>query len=173
MSEWKEIPETEGRYKINRHGEVLNVKKNKVLKNTLLQVGYYAICFRINGKKVHKRIHRLLAELFIPNPLNLPSVHHINHDRADYRLENLMWVTLSENKIFDYIDGTQKKVYGADHWRHKKIVRMDMQGNVIDIIPGLCEAARIVDGDPSHIMKACKGKIKYHKGFRWAYAEVA
>ncbi len=44
-----------------------------------------------------KKVHRLLAEAFIPNPDNKPNVDHINRDKFDYRLENLRWVTYQEN----------------------------------------------------------------------------
>ena len=43
------------------------------------------------------RVHRLVAEAFLENPLNLPEVDHINHNRGDNRLENLRWVTRKEN----------------------------------------------------------------------------
>lgn len=44
----------------------------------------------------NKYVHRIVAQEFIPNPENKPEVHHINHDRLDNRVENLMWVTRKE-----------------------------------------------------------------------------
>lgn len=67
---------------------------------------------RINGeihipKKVYhktgytvfddKFLHRIVAELFVPNPENKPEVDHINTNKSDNRAENLRWVTHSEN----------------------------------------------------------------------------
>jgi hypothetical protein len=43
-------------------------------------------------------IHRLVAMAFIPNPENLPEVHHENRDRGDNRVQNLRWITLPENR---------------------------------------------------------------------------
>lgn len=69
------------------------------------------ICCNINKVKLFK--HCLIAEQFIPNPNNLPEIDHINHNRADNHIENLRWISRSENcknyssshgKEFIYID---------------------------------------------------------------------
>lgn len=44
-----------------------------------------------------KKIHRLIAEAFIPNPENKPCIDHINTIRHDNRIENLRWATYKEN----------------------------------------------------------------------------
>ena len=55
----------------------------------------YYVTISIGGHTYLK--HRLIAATFIPNPLNLPEVDHINGDRTDNRLSNLRWVSRSEN----------------------------------------------------------------------------
>ena len=50
----------------------------------------------LNRKKYLK--HRIIAQQFISNPDNLPQVDHINHNRADNRIENLHWISISENQ---------------------------------------------------------------------------
>jgi len=59
---------------------------------------------RIFGVEHQKRyyVHRLVATAFLPNPKNLPEVNHINDKRDDNRLENLEWVTRSQNKHHKY-----------------------------------------------------------------------
>ena len=57
--------------------------------------GYGYIRVHLNSQPYLK--HRLIAEHFIPNPENLPFIDHINHDRSDYHIENLRWVTQSTN----------------------------------------------------------------------------
>lgn len=48
------------------------------------------------GRKIYGK-HRIVAEQFISNPYNLPAVDHINHDKTDYHIDNLRWVSHSEN----------------------------------------------------------------------------
>ena len=57
-------------------------------------------------------IHRLVAETFIHNPENKREVNHINGNKHDNRVDNLEWVTTSENRIHAYKTGLQKPTYG-------------------------------------------------------------
>ena len=66
----------------------------EVSENDYQHKGYPAIY--LNRKLIQK--HVLIAKQFIPNPNNLPQVDHINHDRTDYHIENLRWITPSENQ---------------------------------------------------------------------------
>lgn len=59
--------------------------------------GYKTVCFCMNGKTNRFRVARLVAEAFIPNPHNKEQVDHINTIKTDDRVENLRWVTRSEN----------------------------------------------------------------------------
>jgi hypothetical protein len=59
--------------------------------------GYLGTVFVIDGKNTSVRVHRVIAEVFIPNPDNKPEVNHINGDKSDNRVENLEWVTKQEN----------------------------------------------------------------------------
>lgn len=56
--------------------------------------GYVYVWFGLK----RKQLHRVLAETYIPNPLNLPQVGHLNSDRGDYRLENLEWCDQTRNE---------------------------------------------------------------------------
>lgn len=84
------------RWSVNEEGQVRNDETGKFLKGTILHT-YRYINFRWNGKQKNKSIHRLVAEAFLPNPNNLPCVHHIDGDRLNNRLDNLKWVSEQEN----------------------------------------------------------------------------
>ena len=84
------------RWSVNEEGQVRNDETGKFLKGTILHT-YRYINFRWNGKQKNKSVHRLVAEAFLPNPDNLPCVHHIDGDRLNNRLDNLKWVSEQEN----------------------------------------------------------------------------
>ena len=88
-------------YVIHPCGTILRIHKNKttLMKHYKKKDGYMRIGLRNNGKQKFFLVHRLLALHFIPNPENKRCVDHINGIRDDNRLENLRWVTYSENML--------------------------------------------------------------------------
>ena len=86
-------------YFIDMYGNIFSDKfgKMKKLKTNLVNNGYFAVRLYKNGKHYDKKVHRLVAETFLPNPENKSCVDHIDRNCTDNRLENLRWVTRSEN----------------------------------------------------------------------------
>lgn len=101
--QWKDVPEFPG-YRVSNLGRVQGVS-GRVLRPCITSNGYVQYIFCREDGKYPKRGHRLVAEAFIPNPLSLPIVHHINHERQDNRAENLMWCTCSQNLRFAVEEG--------------------------------------------------------------------
>ena len=85
-------------YSVSNFGDVKINKTNKVMISTFDKDGYKSIKLSKDGKRFNKRVHRLVAEAFIPNPENKPVVDHINNVYDDNNAENLRWATRSENQ---------------------------------------------------------------------------
>ena len=83
-----------GKYIIYSDGKVWSNKRNRFLKCKKIK-GYPSF---VHHNKTYK-IHRLIAELFIPNPNNFQQVNHINGIKGDNRVENLEWINNRDNCI--------------------------------------------------------------------------
>ena len=69
--------------------------------------GYSKVSLSRSSKVKQVNLQRLVALHFIPNPDDLPEVDHINCNRADNRVENLQWVTCSDNRRFSWSRGNR------------------------------------------------------------------
>ena len=107
---WKPIKDFEGYYEISSFGRVkslnrvietsngINKKiKERILKSSKNSNGYLIVKLKKNNKPKIFKVHRLVAEAFIPNPEGKPYIDHINTIRTDNRVSNLRWVTQKEN----------------------------------------------------------------------------
>jgi len=98
-------------YEIDREGNVWNKKYKRFLKPQLDKDGYLGLILSKDGKPKYLRVHRLIALQFIENPDNLPLVDHIDRDKSNNDLDNLRWVTKSQNN--------RNKDCKGYHWNKK------------------------------------------------------
>ena len=108
---WKEVLGYNGIYFVSNIGNVKSIdhycegrkgsgKQNgRILKLQKSKKGYLRVCLCNNNKKFNTGVHRLVANAFIPNPLNKPQVNHINGIKNDNNVDNLEWCTNQENQI--------------------------------------------------------------------------
>lgn len=115
MEIWKDITEYEGLYQVSNTGKVKSLERcvlnkhgkwqtypERLLKFDINIDSNTSYC-RVTLCKLHKTkrylVHRLVAEMFIPNPLNKEYVNHINNDGTDNQVSNIEWCTHSENML--------------------------------------------------------------------------
>ena len=89
-------------YSICIDGTLINNKTNKIKKFTKDTNGYMKTQIWTNGVKKNILQHRILAQLFIPNPMDKKEINHKNGIKHDNRLENLEWCNRSENMFHCY-----------------------------------------------------------------------
>ncbi len=143
----QDIKGYEGLYQISRTGDVITFRTGRgtygvptKLKNNIVSKGYLAVVLRAPTSKPKAcRVHRLVAEAFIPNPLKLPQVDHINRNKQDNRVENLRWVTNQEN--------TEKELAKKYYLLHS-----DGTGVFIHNLLKWCRAQGFASGDFHRIM---------------------
>jgi hypothetical protein len=100
QEEFRPIKNYEGLYEISNFGRVKNLISGKILKNTLNKTtGYYVVKLSKNDKLKMKLIHVLIAQAFLPNPANKQKVDHIDRDTKNNNIDNLRWVTSSQNRM--------------------------------------------------------------------------
>ena len=115
--ECKEIKGYRGKYIITSSGKVFNNFTGTLMKSRLIQ-GYPHVGLRVydgvtSTQKLYK-IHRLVAEYFIPNPDNKPFVNHIDGNRTNSDVSNLEWVTAQENSIHAVKTGLKKTSWNKE-----------------------------------------------------------
>jgi len=118
---FKDIKGYEGLYQLSNLGRIKSTihAKEKFLKvqNQEYEFYPYYTLYKGNGKK-NFRIHRLVALHFMPNPFNKPCINHIDGNKNNYSLDNLEWVTHSENTKHAFKIGSMSHV-GEKHSRTK------------------------------------------------------
>lgn len=79
-----------GLYQVSNLGRIQN-SRGRILKFDYSNKGYACVHLCKDGKSKKFRVHRLVAQAFIPNPDALPEVNHINFDKSDNNVSNLEW----------------------------------------------------------------------------------
>ena len=184
---WKDIRGYEWMYQISDFGRVKSLARmvkhmgysrihsQRILKPSKSPAGYWTATLSKDRNHVYKTIHRLVAVAFIINPECKPQVNHKNGIKTDNRLENLEWVTQSENMQHAYRTGLQKpcknqKIGAAKYCVEnysKPVLQLGLSGELINNFPSIAEATR--QTGVTNIGACCLGKFKAASGFKWEF----
>lgn len=189
MEEWRDVKGYEGYYQISNKGSIKSLKRTfysgsnlrikkiyeeKILKQQSYKQGYKYVVLCKDGISKKLKVHRIIAQAFIPNPENKPCIDHINAKRDDNRIENLRWATWkenSENSISRYrISMSRIGDKNPKRKTMKKVAKIDPISNIqIEVFNGIKMAADIIGVNRSSIYRAIDLN-RICKGFLWKFA---
>ena len=115
--EWRDIVGYEGLYQISNFGRIksFHYKNPSVLRVSISNSGYKRLVLSKNGKYESVCIHVLVAKAFIPNLENKREVNHKDGDKSNNCVDNLEWVTRSENMKHAHKNKLLNLKYGAEN----------------------------------------------------------
>ena len=155
----KDIKNYEGLYAITSCGKVWSYRRKKFLKSATEKNGYLRVDLSKDGEGKSFLIHRLVAEAYIPNPNNYETVDHIDFDKTNNCVNNLQWMSRSEN--------CRKKRDSRRLGRPKPVRCIELN----TIYPSAAEAARCLNIDSSLISRVCRGERRRTGGYHWEYVK--
>lgn len=187
---WKDVVGYEGIYQVSNFGGVRSCDrtiyykrgkpsspyktvKGREITQHISNTGYYNVKLCNGGDRKYFFVHRLVATAFIPNKENKPQINHIDGNRLNNHVNNLEWVTMSENVLHAYNTGLNYGLRG-DLSPHKvKVLQFEKDGTFIREWSCMADAARSLNGTKEGIYSACRQKnCKTYKGYVWRYAEA-
>ena len=152
----------EGLYKVSNFGRILSLNYRNTGKAELIESyegtgGYLQVNLSKNGKQKWCLVHRLVAQTFLPNPENKPTVDHIDRNKLNNFVGNLRWADIelqNNNRDLSTIS--------------KPVLQYTLTGEFIREWESTRECGR--NGfDQGSVSKCCNGKQQTHKGFRFMY----
>ena len=134
--------------------------KGRVLKQSNGSNGYLQVSVKVDGKLTSKRVNRLVAQTFLPNPNNLPQVNHRDCDKTNNKVENLEFCTASYNaKYRDKFGISNAELKGHP------LFAINLDTLEVSHFRSQGEASRILGANRPHIHDVLKGKYKSTGGF--------
>ena len=192
---WKDIQGYEGLYQVSNLGRVKSLErkwnvinqydamftaknKEKILKASMKSDGYIAVSLCRDGKKKTLSCHSLVAQAFIPNPENKPQVNHIDGNKLNNNVNNLEWVTPSENMKHAYKNGLSNPIKnlprntsGVNSGSKKAINQFSIDGIFLRHWDFMKEPSQLLKINYNCISKCCRGLQKTAGGFIWRFAD--
>jgi len=178
---WRELPGNP-MYSISNVGQVRRnffndyslTKKGRVcpfyVKLSNHKEGYLMCNIQLlDGKRKKYLVHRLVGLTFLPSIKGKPYINHINMDKKDNRIENIEWVTMTENNTHSYSAIKKKKGNLGFLHKEKKIKMHNLKTNKITIYDTLTECCRENNFTLSHVSNVCNGKVKKAYGCVFVY----
>lgn len=161
---WKDVVGYEGIYQVSDTGKVKRVGK-KELKPKIEKNGYVRFHLSKNGIAKMELAHRLVAQAFIPNPLNYKTVNHIDENKQNNCVSNLEWCDMT------YQNRYGQGAINRNKAKEKPVFQFDKNGNFIKKFDSVKIAAQELNLSESSIHCVCKKQRRYKStgGYVFAY----
>lgn len=127
--------------------------------------GYPQVLLYKNRKPHTQRVHRLIAEVFLPDYYDKPQVNHIDGNKTNNAVTNLEMATNSENQIHAYKNKLEKPA------KQSRVEQYNIDGNYIQTFEYVRDASKQLGIDESSIIKCCRNKRKTAGNYIWKYAD--
>ena len=174
---WKDVVGYEGLYQVSDRGNVYSVERlnsrgykigGRIMKPNYRRDGYLTVDLHSNGKRRTKKIHRLVAEAFIPNPNNLPEVNHMDENKTNNELSNLEWCTRKHNNNHGTI------IERSAQARSKKVRAVNVETGEVLTFSSVSEAGRkgYSCGNVSQASRGIYYGGNLYRGHKWSYEKV-
>lgn len=168
--EWYDIPGYNGKYQLNKRGQV---KSNTVIsKGKLLAISETNGYQRVKLNNHYVSLHRLVAKTLIPNPKQLEQVNHIDGNKQNNNVDNLEWISRSDNQLHAYKLGLQKPKRGKENSQSKTIQQFDLNGKLLNEFYSTKEAGKILGFPGSLISSIVNGHRKQKSDYILKHKET-
>lgn len=171
-SEWKNIIEYSS-YSCSNHGNIRNDETGRILNPKPNIAGY--VCMRLKnnmGTKKNIRVHRIIAQTWIDNPTNLLTVNHKNKIRHDNRIDNLEWMSYSDqNKHRSKFKKQKRTNNNKGVWQCNKNTNEKIK--YFETIKNASENVTENKNGFKNISSCARGKTKSAYGFKWVYNNIS
>ena len=164
METWKAVVGFEGLYEVSDIGRVRSLKygKQRIMKPVKTHNGYLRVTLCRDGNHKKMKVHRLVAQAFIPNPNHLSTVNHKDEDKTNNAASNLEWLSMRDNDNY----GTRNMRMAEA--KSKPVQQFDKStGELLKTFPSIMEAERDTGISNCNICSCCDGKRKSAGGFIW------
>lgn len=175
MEEWKELEGTRGLLEVSSEGRIRSrMRDGRILKQQIDKKGYCRVAVTILRERKYFKVHRAVASAFVPNPLALPQVNHIDGNKQNNRADNLEWVTNIQNSHHAMENGLWRNVFAAsaktNDARKTPIISIDCLTGERMRFESVSSAERFFGS--RHISDVLNGKREKAAGHRFYREEV-
>lgn len=173
MEKWKTISSNTN-YVVSDTGKVKRVGKEENHSVRCDHRGYLCIDLYKDGKRTTRKVHRLVAEAFLPNDNKKAQVNHKDGNKLNNNVSNLEWVTSKENVMHSWNAGLSRPSYGMKGKKNPNAGRKGKPFKIVEtgkVYETELDCAKEIEGSCGHINDCLRGRQRTHRGYHFEYID--